>query len=135
MTVRRYQYPGVLREIESMVGATDLDFRMTGGFVTARETADWARAWTGNSEAVSDDFLFFADDWSGAQVGFWLLQPAVPLEQQPVLIFSSESDYSVIARDLGDFLVLLAHGIAPHAAMDGWSEEESLDKWIEANVR
>lgn len=70
-------------------------------------------AWTGNPDAANH-FRVFGRDGSGGLLAFWLVEAGKPLTEQPIVFLESEGSLGVIARDLGDFVVLLAHGVGPY---------------------
>ncbi|MEU7556450.1 SMI1/KNR4 family protein [Streptomyces sp. NPDC044571] len=90
-----------------------IDFEPFDSFLSAAETADWFQAWTGNTELTGEEFRVFGQDGTGGYAAFWLLRPDRPLSGQPVVFLGSEGETGVVARDLGDFLWLLADGFGP----------------------
>ncbi|NUS12756.1 MAG: SMI1/KNR4 family protein [Streptomyces sp.] len=106
-----------------------VDFEPFSGFLTAEDTADWLQAWTGNPEVSGDDFRVFGQDGSGGYVAFWLVRGGRELDDQPVVFLGSEGETAVLARDLGDFLWLLAGGYGPAEAArtpdPGWTPRPS----------
>nr|WTB34894.1 SMI1/KNR4 family protein [Streptomyces sp. NBC_00830] len=97
-------------------GGEGVDFEPFAAFLSAEETTDWFRAWTGNREVSGDDFRIFGQDGSGGYAAFWLIRPDRALADQPVAFLGSEGETGVIARDMSDFLWLLAHGLGPREA-------------------
>lgn len=51
-------------------------------------------------------------------MALWLIHPGAEFVAQPVVFFGSEGDVGVVARDLGDFLWLLADGAGPMEAVE-----------------
>ncbi|MEU9982430.1 SMI1/KNR4 family protein [Streptomyces sp. NPDC050856] len=98
-------------------GGDGVDFEPFTAFLSAEETTDWFRAWTGNGELCGDDFRVFGQDGSGGYAAFWLVRPGLPLADQPVVFLGSEGETGVVARDLGAFLWLLADGFGPWEAV------------------
>ncbi|MFE7569547.1 SMI1/KNR4 family protein [Streptomyces sp. NPDC057539] len=94
-----------------------IDFEPFPAFLSAEDTTDWLRAWTGNSEVSGDSFRVFGQDGTGGYVAFWLIRPNHPLVDQPLVFLGSEGELGVLARDLGDFLWVLAGGFGPREAM------------------
>ncbi|MGW9072524.1 hypothetical protein ACWGQT_24145 [Streptomyces yangpuensis] len=47
---------------------------------------------------------------------FWPVHPGRPAAEQPVVFPGSEGEAGVVARDLADFLWLLAYGCGPYEA-------------------
>lgn len=95
-----------------------VDFEPFAAFLSAEETTDWIRAWTGNGELDGDRFRVFGQDGTGGYAAFWLVRPGRALVDQPVVFLGSEGETGVAARDLGDLLWLLADGCAPGEAAD-----------------
>ncbi|MGW0941489.1 SMI1/KNR4 family protein [Streptomyces sp. NPDC002623] len=93
-----------------------VDFEPFQAFLSAQETTDWFRAWTGNAELSGDGFRVFGQDGSGGYAAFWLIRLSCPLVDQPVVFLGSEGETGVVARDLGAFLWLLAGGFGPWEA-------------------
>ncbi|MFJ9775235.1 SMI1/KNR4 family protein [Kitasatospora sp. NPDC101157] len=93
-----------------------IDFEPFPDFLSAEDTTDWFRAWTGNTELNGDDFRVFGQDGTGGYAAFWLIRPGRPLADQPVVFLGSEGETGVLASDLGDFLWLLADGFGPWEA-------------------
>ena len=50
---------------------------------------------------------------------FWVRVPNAAIEAQPIVFLGSEGELAVIAQDLGDYLWLLANGVAPLEPVDG----------------
>ncbi len=98
------------------IGEDKVDFEPYEAFLTADETTDWFRAWTGNGELNGDDFRVFGQDGTGGNVAFWLSRPGQPLVEQPIVFLGSEGETGVIARNLAAFLWLLADGFGPWEA-------------------
>ncbi|MGW1158618.1 SMI1/KNR4 family protein [Streptomyces sp. NPDC002519] len=95
-----------------------VDFEPFDAFVSAEETTDWFQAWTGNKEVSGDAFRVFGMDGAGGYAAFWLVRPGSELADQPVVFLGSEGETGVVARDLADFLWILADGVGPREAMD-----------------
>ncbi|QIQ02096.1 SMI1/KNR4 family protein [Streptomyces liangshanensis] len=115
------------------VGVDGVDFEPFTTFLTADETTDWFRAWTGNRELSGDEFRVFGQDGTGGYAAFWLVRPDQPLTEQPVVFLGSEGETGVVARDLGAFLWLLAAGVGPweaatsHDPEPGWTPHPNRD--------
>lgn len=90
-----------------------VDFEPFPAFLSAKETTDWLRAWTGNGELEGDIFRVFGQDGTGGYAAFWMIRPDRPLADQPVVFLGSEGETGVVARDLGAFLWVLAGGFGP----------------------
>ncbi|MDX2590879.1 SMI1/KNR4 family protein [Streptomyces sp. WI03-4A] len=95
-----------------------VDFEPFDSFVSAEETTDWFRSWTGNKEVGGDGFRVFGMDGTGGYAAFWLVRPDRELAAQPVVFLGSEGETGVVARDLADFLWVLADGVGPQEAID-----------------
>ncbi|MDN3243013.1 hypothetical protein [Glycomyces tritici] len=104
-------------------GRDGVDFEPYEFFLTADETTDWFRAWTGNNELNGDGFRVFGQDGTGGYAALWLVRGGRELGEQPVVFLGSEGETSVVARDLGAFLWLLADGFGPWEAA-AWLELE-----------
>lgn len=90
-----------------------VDFEPLEEFLSAEETTDWWRSWTDNPELTGDAFRVFGGDASGSHAAFWLVREGAELAAQPVVLLGSEGETAVVARNLGDFLWLLADGSGP----------------------
>ncbi|MEU7021116.1 SMI1/KNR4 family protein [Streptomyces sp. NPDC046203] len=90
-----------------------IDFEPFPAFLSAEDTTDWFRAWTGNRELDGDAFRVLGQDGTGGYAAFWLIRPGAPLTDQPVVFLGSEGETGVVARCLGDFLWVLAGGFGP----------------------
>lgn len=106
-------------------GGEGVDFEAFPAFLSAEETTGWLRAWTGNGELSGDGFRVFGQDGTGGYAAFWMIRPDRPLIEQPVVFLGSEGETGVVARNLAEFLWLLAGGFGPwEAATDrrepGW---------------
>ena len=93
-----------------------VDFEPYDAFLTAKETAEWFRAWTGNPEVDGGEFRVFGQNGGGGLAAFWLVRPGEPVERQPIVYLGSEGESAVVAQDLAAYLWLLADGFGPHEA-------------------
>ncbi|MFI1353211.1 SMI1/KNR4 family protein [Streptomyces sp. NPDC020898] len=109
------------------IGEDGVDFEPYEAFLTADETTDWFRAWTGNGELNGDAFRVFGQDGTGGSAAFWLIRPGRALAEQPVVFLGSEGETGVVARNLGSFLWLLADGFGPWEAA---SSHEPEPDWV-----
>ncbi|WP_329553513.1 SMI1/KNR4 family protein [Streptomyces sp. NBC_00696] len=109
-----------------LCGEDDVDFEPFEAFLSADETTDWFRAWTGNGEVDGDDFRVFGQDGTGGYAAFWLVRVGRPLVEQPVVFLGSEGEIGVVARDLDAFLWLLADGSGPYEAAASYETERQL---------
>lgn len=100
-----------------------VDFEPFPEFLSAGETAEWFRAWTGNQEVDGACFRVFGQDGTGGYAAFWLVREGRGLVEQPVVFMGSEGENGVISRDLADFLWLLAGGVGPWEAGAGYEAE------------
>ncbi|MER7664064.1 SMI1/KNR4 family protein [Streptomyces sp. NPDC096193] len=105
------------------IGNDEVDFEPYESFLTAAETTDWVRAWTGNGGLNGDDFRMFGRDGTGGSAAFWLVRADRELVEQPVVFMGSEGETGVVARNLGAFLWLLADGIGPWEAANSYEPE------------
>ncbi|MFE5209186.1 SMI1/KNR4 family protein [Streptomyces sp. NPDC056600] len=103
-----------------------IDYEPYGAFLSAEETTEWFRAWTGNDEVDGDAFRMFGQQGAGGLVALWLVRKGRPLAEQPVVYLGSEGETVHLARDLADFLWLLAQGVGPTdvAHGDGVGDED-----------
>lgn len=114
--------PAVLAEAHSLGFFEDHeghDFQPDDLFESSAETTGWWRAWTGDAAAKTPPFRVFGRDGSGGLAAFWVRVPAATLDTQPIVFLGSEGELAVIARDLGDYLWLLAAGVGPLETVDG----------------
>jgi hypothetical protein len=95
-----------------------VDFEPFPEFLSAEETSDWFRSWTGNSTVTGDGFRVFGQDGTGGYAAFWMIRPHAVLMDQPIVFLGSEGEVGVVARDLASFLWLLADGFGPYEAVD-----------------
>jgi hypothetical protein len=95
------------------------DFQPDDEFAWSGEIAEWWRRWTGDPAAGIPPFRVFGRDGSGGLAAFWIRDAGTALETQPVVFLGSEGELKVIARDLGDYLWLLANGVGPLETVDG----------------
>ncbi|MEU5692450.1 SMI1/KNR4 family protein [Actinosynnema sp. NPDC020468] len=100
-----------------------VDYEPYDEFATAEDTADWIRAWTGNTALTGAEFRVFGQDGTGGYAAFWLVRPDAELTAQPVVFLGSEGEKGVVAADLGAFLWLLADGSGPMEAVEYPSQE------------
>ncbi|CAL9570680.1 hypothetical protein SUDANB174_04788 [Streptomyces sp. enrichment culture] len=105
------------------IGEDGVDFEPYESFLTADETTEWFRAWTGNGELNGDDFRVFGQDGTGGNAALWLVREGRELVEQPVVFLGSEGETGVVARDLGAFLWLLADGFGPWEAATSYEPE------------
>ena len=95
-----------------------VDFEPFDQFESAEETTGWLRAWTGNKELSGERFRVMGQDGTGGYAAFWLVRDGEPLTAQPVVFLGSEGETGIIARNLADFLWLLADGFGPREAVE-----------------
>ncbi|MER5560931.1 SMI1/KNR4 family protein [Streptomyces sp. NPDC002506] len=98
------------------IGEDGVDFEPYECFLSADETTDWFRAWTGNAEVNGDGFRVFGQDGTGGYAAFWLVRPGRGLAQQPIVFLGSEGETGVVASNVAAFLWLLADGFGPWEA-------------------
>jgi hypothetical protein len=88
--------------------------------VCAERDAGFISAWTNNADHEAE-FYVFGKDGTGSGVAFWLVHDA-PLAEQPVVFMGSEGDdVRAVAKDLPNFLSLIAAGLEPREAP--WGEK------------
>ncbi|WP_432086618.1 SMI1/KNR4 family protein [Streptomyces sp. bgisy095] len=104
-------------------GRDGVDFEPYESFLSAEDTTDWFRAWTGDDDLNGDAFRVFGQDGTGGYAAFWLIRPGREPAEQPVVFLGSEGETGVVARDLGAFLWLLADGIGPWEAATPYASE------------
>ncbi len=104
-------------------GEDRVDFEPYESFLSAEDTTDWFRAWTGDNDLNGDAFRVFGQDGTGGYAAFWLIRPGRKLVEQPVVFLGSEGETGVVARDLGAFLWLLADGLGPWEAATPYGPE------------
>jgi hypothetical protein len=95
-----------------------IDFEPFEHFLSPDETADWLQAWTGNDEVTGAEFLVFGQDGTGGYAALWLIRPDAELAAQPVVFLGSEGETGVVARNLADYLWLVAGGYGPLEAVE-----------------
>lgn len=93
------------------------DFEPYVSFFPAEENASWFKAWTGNAAVDGSQFRVFGQDGTGGYAAFWLALPDQPVEKQPIVFLGSEGEKGVVARDLDEYLWLLAAGVGPYEAV------------------
>jgi hypothetical protein len=93
-----------------------VDFEPYEDFLSEDWTTIWFQAWTGNKSVTGRDFLVFGQDGSGGYTAFWLVRDGQPVTEQPVVFLGSEGETGVVARNLADYLWLLADGTGPYEA-------------------
>jgi hypothetical protein len=125
-TVFDQKFPALLTAALNAPFAADHeghDFEPFEEFDSAEETTDWWQAWTGNKDAGEPPFRFFGKDGSGGLATIWLRDSNTPIEAQPVVFLGSEGELAVLARNLNDYLWLLANGVGPLEPVDGLARE------------
>ena len=106
-------------------GGEGVDFEPYDAFQDADENRAWIRAWTGNAALDGDAYRVFGQDGTGGLAALWLVRAGEPLEAQPVVFVGSEGSIGVVARNVGDYLWLLAGGLGPLEAVEYPSERAS----------
>ncbi|MEO6089509.1 MAG: SMI1/KNR4 family protein [Umezawaea sp.] len=94
-----------------------VDFEPYDQFEPVEETAEWLPQWT-EVELDPADFRMFGCDGTGGYAGLW---------SGAVVFFGSEGEAGVVARNLGDFLWLLADGSGPLEAIEDPDRESQPD--------
>ena len=102
-----------------------IDYEPFDQLMAADETRVWIRAWTGNAELTGEEYRVFGQDGTGGYAAFWLAREGAPLVEQPIVFFGSEGEVGVVARDLADFMWLVAGGYGPLEAVSFPPVDES----------
>lgn len=105
-----------------------VDFEPYDQFQDAEENRSWIRAWTGNQELDGAEYRIFGQDGTGGYAAFWLVREGRPIEEQPIVFFGSEGELGVVARNLNDYLWLLAGGFGPMEAVQYPDSPREIDK-------
>jgi hypothetical protein len=120
-TVEDRAFPACLTEIAHAAfefgDGEGVDFEPYDDFLSAAETTDWLRHWTGNHELDGAAFRVFGQDGTGGLAVIWCVRPGRGLAEQPVAFMGSEGQRGVVAADLSDFLWVLADGFGPMEAV------------------
>jgi hypothetical protein len=131
-------FPTLLKQLHELefdyADGEGYDFEPYDQFLSATETRDWIRAWTGNSEVDGAEFLVFGQDGTGGYAAFWNVRPGASVLDQPVVFLGSEGAIGVVARNFSDYLWLLAGGIGPCEAVEQ-SDRQSAPDAIRAHFR
>ncbi|MFZ6862518.1 hypothetical protein ACO0K7_07775 [Undibacterium sp. Ji67W] len=90
-----------------------IEFEPYDTFLSAGETADWFKAWTGNPNADASKFRVFGQDGTGGYAAFWTVRSTADLLAQPIVFMGSEGETAILARNFYDYLWLLAAGLGP----------------------
>jgi hypothetical protein len=93
-----------------------IDFEPYTEFLSAKDTQDWIRGWTGNQGLDGLEYRVFGQDGSGGYAAFWCVREKARLLEQPIVFLGSEGERAVIARNFADYLWLLAGGFGPYEA-------------------
>jgi hypothetical protein len=113
--------PPLLQRLNQMdFGYADgegMEFEPFPDFLSAEDTKDWIRAWTGNAALDGAEYLIFGQDGSGGYAAIWRARPSVPLSEQPIVFFGSEGELGVVAGSLSDYFWLLAGNLGPLEAV------------------
>lgn len=114
-------FPAPLTELAAISFWPDgVDYEPFDEFLSASETTEWLRAWTGNTAVDGDAFRVFGQDGTGGYAAFWLVREGKALTAQPIVFLGSEGEIGVVASSLADFLWLLADGSGPLEVTEGW---------------
>lgn len=122
MTDSDQTFPEVLADLHQLDFDYDdgdgIDFEPYDEFMSADETVDWLRAWTGNDDIGATEYRVFGQDGTGGYAAFWIVREGKPLLEQPIVFYGSEGAVGVVASDFADYLWLLAGGIGPMEAVE-----------------
>lgn len=114
-------FPNALSELHQLefdyADGEGIDFEPFDAFLSADETLDWIKAWTGNKEANGEQLRVFGQDGTGGYAAFWLVGASRDILEQPIVFMGSEGDRGVVAANFSDYLWLLAGGIGPMEAV------------------
>jgi hypothetical protein len=128
--------PALMRQLHELdfdyADGEGYDFEPYPEFLSDSETRDWIRAWTGNAEVDGAAFRVFGQDGTGGYAAFWLVRPGAPLVEQPIVFLGSEGERGVVARNLADYLWVLAGGFGPFEAI---AEREPAAEGLSAQFR
>ena len=124
--------PALLQKVNGLnydyAGGDGIDFEPYTQFLSKEETGNWIRAWTGNSEIGGEQFRIFGQDGTGGLAAFWSQRSTDDLLNQPVVFLGSEGEVGVVARNFGEYFLLLTSGVDPREAIvDGPSMCKSGD--------
>jgi hypothetical protein len=115
-------FPSPLAELHRLPfdydGGDGIDFEPFEQFMSAKDNADWIRAWTGNDEMTGAEYRIFGQDGSGGYCGFWLVRERQPILAQPIVFMGSEGEMGVVATSFADYVWLLAGGLGPAEAVE-----------------
>jgi hypothetical protein len=100
------------------------DFDINYRAYDARTVGDIG-AWTHGEADAEAEFWIFASNFEGSVIGFWLVHDR-PLAEQPVVYIGSEGsgDISATAKNLPDFLALMAAGVGPTEVHGGKFDQQ-----------
>lgn len=122
-------FPDLLRELHKLefdyADGNGVDFEPYDEFTPRVEVENWFAAWTGNKNAVPDDYLIFGQDGTGGYAAIWPVREGVSLLEQPIVFFGSEGELGVIATNFSDYLWLLANNNGPYEAVAYPDDERS----------
>jgi hypothetical protein len=114
-------FPDVLRDLHKLefdyADGEGIDFEPYQEFMAREEVQDWFKAWTGNPNAICDDYLIFGQDGTGGYAAIWPIQEGKTLLEQPIVFFGSEGELGVVASNFADYLWVLAGNLGPYEAI------------------
>ncbi|MER7758199.1 SMI1/KNR4 family protein [Streptomyces sp. NPDC097619] len=111
---------------------SNIDYEPHDAFLSAEDTTDWIRSWTGNDELDGDRFRVFGQDGTGGYAAFWMVREGRPVEEQPVVFLGSEGATGPVAPDLASFLWLLAGGLGPMEVVEYGAHESEPNRELTA---
>lgn len=121
MTANSNKFPITLSQLHQLefdyADGEGIDFEPYEEFLSASETSDWFQAWTGNPEADGSCFRIFGQDGTGGYAAFWVQADQANLIEQPIVFLGSEGELGVVAKNLSDYLWLLASNHGPYEAV------------------
>ncbi len=112
--------PSVLKALHQLPSSDfgTIDYEPLDHFHSPQDNRTWFQAWTGNSEVDGAQFKVFAEDGTGGYTAFWLVRPGGSMDEQPIVFLGSEGARGVVARNLDEYLWLLAGGVGPQEAVE-----------------
>jgi hypothetical protein len=131
--------PPVLAEANALGDAfydyeKGVDFEPLEQFRSHSETESWIRGWTDNNELSGHDYRIFGETGTGGVAALWMKRQGHSLEDQPIVFFDSEGQVGVVARNIWDYLWVLAGGYGPNEAHSLEGEEEDVEASEEATA-
>ena len=71
-------FPEPLRRLHELefdyADGDGIDFEPYHSFMSAGDTSEWFKAWTGNKNVDGSEFRIFGQDGSGGYAAFWIVE-------------------------------------------------------------